>query len=161
MDVAVNATDESVAGADNPDVRGVYAKLFMRFAKRGGDRVLARIELAAGKRDLAGVGAHPLGPVRQDHPGLGPVGHRDQHRSRADLGRGELALVEQARQLDAVAFVEQPLEAVEQRAHAGTSGNTAPWLATVVPSPVASACSASWSQVERSSRASQPRRTAR
>jgi hypothetical protein len=98
----------------------------VRLAKCGGDRVLTRIELAARERDLSGVGAHRFRAVREDHAGLVAVGDCDQDSRGPNLGRGELALVEQAGQLDTVALVEQPREAVEQRAHAGVSAKVAP-----------------------------------
>src|SRR3569623_593514 len=71
-DVVTGAGNEAIGRADNVYDRRAYAQFFVCLAKRGRDRVLARIELAAGKGDLAGVLA-PIGRAEgEQHAGLGP-----------------------------------------------------------------------------------------
>ncbi len=122
------AGDEAVRLADHADLGRVDREFLVRLAQGGGHRVLACLQLAAGKGDLARMAWHRVGPVGQQHARLGPVGYRDQHGSRPQrLGR-EGAVVAQTDRAEMTARVEQFGQPVEQGAHAGTREKRAPWL---------------------------------
>ena len=68
---------------------GQQSDFLLCLAKRGGDgAVVAGIDAAAGKRDLAGMFAQAGIAERQQNAGIGPIGDRDQHRRRYErIGR--------------------------------------------------------------------------
>src|SRR5690242_6635717 len=63
---------------------------FAGFAQRGVERRgIGGVDLAAGKRDLAGVARQIRRTLRQEHGRLGMIDHRNQHRGRPHRLRSE------------------------------------------------------------------------
>ena len=109
-------------------------------------RILARIDLPAGKGDLPRVIAHGARALGEEDRGVFGLGHRDE-----DGGIGGAVEIGKARvgkevlDLSRMPLLEQLRQAVEQSAHSGRREKVTPPLVTVQSSPCANAIRASCS----------------
>ena len=69
-----------IYGADDSHLGGIHQQFFLGLANRGPYCVLSRIDAAARKGNLAGMGSQVLTPNRQHDARIFPIGDRDQHR---------------------------------------------------------------------------------
>ncbi len=114
--------------ADHVDGGRVEQNFLMRFAKRGGDRRLRRIDPPAGKGDLSCMGAQMLAADGQDHAGLGAVGDRDQHRGGTSARALEFGQVAGEQAARAAAFASAFRSRSARRHSAVSSGKKVPSL---------------------------------
>ena len=134
-----------VARSDHADLGGVHRQLLMRLAQGGLHRRFARVDLAAGKGDLAGMATQRLRAAGEDDAGPLSLGDGDQHGGRSRVVVDEGLVGQQAFHRLAMPVVEDALQPVEQVAHAGLREKVSPSLATVQSSPRDRAISASCS----------------
>ena len=127
-----------VAGAYDAHPGGVDAQFLPSLAQRGFLGRFTGIDLAAGEGDLSRVGPHVRRAVEQEHAGLLALGHRDEHGCRTELlDRDRAPVMEQFGRGRAVitGAVKRGQAVVQRGVHAGTSGNTMPWLETLMSGP--------------------------